>query len=96
MSFKTALQLSQAIEEFFRKAGYEREFFQGKLINDWGNIVGKMIADNSKIVKFDGTVLTIKTNSSVWKNELYYRKNEIIEMINKKYKMKLVSDIKII
>jgi len=96
MSSKTISQLSLAIEEFFRKAGYEREFFQGKLINDWSNIVGKLIADNSKIVKFEGTILTIKTNSSVWKNELYYRKNEIIDMINKKYKMKLVSDIKLI
>lgn len=93
MSSNEMMNIGFAIEDFFRKSGFIKEFFQGRLISDWKKIVGDLIAENTKIVKLEGTILTIKVENSVWKNELYFRKKEIINMINNRYNMLLISDI---
>ncbi len=96
MSYRPPTELGNAIEEFFRRFGYEREYLKGKVINEWKDIVGEFVAGKAKITNFDGDVLTIKTESSVWKNEIFLRKGEIIKLINERFKTRLVSEIRIV
>lgn len=95
MSYKAPTELGKAIEEFFIRFGYENEYLKGRVINEWKDVVGDLIAENCVIKSFDGNILTLKTESSVWKSELFYRKKEIIEKINSRYNKKIVSDIRI-
>jgi hypothetical protein len=90
---KPATELGLAIEEFFKKFGYEREYYQGKVLNEWPDIVGEVMAGRVKISGFDGETLTVRTENSIWKNEIFLRKAEIIKLLNDRYNYKIVSDI---
>jgi hypothetical protein len=88
-----ATELGSAIEIFFKKFGYEREYYQGKAMNEWAEIMGSALASRAKIASFEGLVLTIKTENSIWKNEIFLRKAEIIKLMNDRYNYKIVSEI---
>lgn len=93
--YKESTDVGMAIFEFFKAFGYEDEYYRGKVRAEWDNIVGQEIASNVKITVFEGEVLTLKTNNSVWKNEMFFRKKEIMKLINQRYNKNLVSNINI-
>ena len=51
----------------------------------WKSIVGKTIAQNTKIKSYKNETLIIETKNSVWRNEISLQKN----LIEKKLKLKL-------
>ena len=46
-------------------------------------IVGTKIAENTTAELVDFNVLTIKVKNSTWRNELYLKKDIILEKLNK-------------
>jgi predicted nucleic acid-binding Zn ribbon protein len=93
--YKKLPELGSSIFEFFKTFGYEDEYYRGQVRAEWYSIVGQEIASNVEISGFEGEVLTLKTNSSVWKNEMFFRRKEIMNLINERYNKKLVSNINI-
>ena len=92
-SYRPPTELGNAIEEFFKKFGYEKEYLQGKIMAEWADVVGEAMASRVEILSFDGNILTVKTENSVWKNEVFLRKAELIKKINNRYNQKIVSEI---
>jgi predicted nucleic acid-binding Zn ribbon protein len=93
--YKELSELGSSIFELFKAFGYEDEYYRGKVRAEWNSIVGQKIASNVEISCFEGGVLTLKTNNSVWKNEIFFRRTEIMNLINQRYNKKLVSNINI-
>jgi predicted nucleic acid-binding Zn ribbon protein len=93
--YKEFVEIGSSISELFKAFGYEDEYYRGKVRAEWNSIVGQEIASNVEISGFEGEVLTLKTNNSVWKNEMFFRRREIMNLINKRYDKKLVSNINI-
>jgi hypothetical protein len=91
--YRPPTELGSAIEEFFKKFGYEKEYLQGKIMADWKDIVGEAMASRVKILSFDSDILTVKTENSVWKNEVFLRKAELVKLINNRYNQKIVTEI---
>ena len=69
------------------------DFLKGKdfkTINDtisltstWKQNVGEPILKNTKIIDFKNGKLIIKTSNPIWRNELSFQKNELLNKLQK-------------
>ena len=76
-------KLDIAIKDFLIKTGLENGVNQQKAVIVWPKIVGTKIAENTTAELVDFNVLTIKVKNSTWRNELYLKKDIILEKLNK-------------
>ena len=76
-------KLDIAIKDFLINTGLENGVNQQKAIIIWPKIVGTKIAENTTAELVDFNVLTIKVKNSTWRNELYLKKDIILEKLNK-------------
>ena len=53
-----------------------------KLSNGLETIVGPLVKPHVQIAKFDKNILTLKCDSSAWKQELFLQKKAIIDKCN--------------
>ena len=76
-------KLDIAIKDFLINTGLENGVNQQKAVIIWPKIVGTRIAENTIAELVDFNVLTIKVKNSTWRNELYLKKDIILEKLNK-------------
>ena len=76
-------KLDIAINDFLVSTGLENGVKQQKAVIIWPKIVGTKIAENTTAELVDFNVLTIKVKNSTWRNELYLKKDIILEKLNK-------------
>ena len=62
----------------------------------WANVVGENISKNTIPVDVQHGILTIKTETPVWRQELHFQKKTIVENLNKKLNKKVIKDIRFI
>jgi predicted nucleic acid-binding Zn ribbon protein len=67
---------------------------KGNISNLWKECVGPTIGENTTIRNFKNGILTIKTKTSVWRNELLFQKTDIIKKINLKLDKNKIKDIR--
>ena len=79
-----------------KKQGMEKELNQQKAIDVWGKVVGKKIKEHTEPIEVRYGVLTVKTSSPVWRQELQFQKDKIVESINKKLIKANIKDIRFI
>ena len=56
--------------------------------------MGERVAEVSQAEKIEKGVLFVRVESPVWRNELSFMKQNLIENINKKLNKQIVKDIK--
>ena len=76
-------KLDITIKDFLINTGLENGVNQQKAVIIWPEIVGIKIAENTTAELVDFNVLTIKVKNSTWRNELYLKKDIILEKLNK-------------
>ena len=76
-------KLDTAIKDFLINTGLENGVNQQKALIVWPRIVGTKIAENTAAELVDFNILTIKVKNSTWRNELYLKKDIILEKLNK-------------
>ena len=76
-------KLNIAIKDFLINTGLENGVNQQKAVIIWPKIVGTKIAENTTAELVDFNVLTVKVKNSTWRNELYLKKDIILEKLNK-------------
>ena len=76
-------KLDIAIKDFLINTGLENGVKQQKAVIIWPKIVGTKIAENTIAELVDFNILTIKVKNSTWRNELYLKKDIILEKLNK-------------
>ena len=76
-------KLDITIKDFLVKNGLENGVNQQKAVIIWPKIVGTKIAENTTAELVDFNVLTIKVKNSTWRNELFLKKDIILEKLNK-------------
>lgn len=89
------ISLSDSIHSFLKESKLDVEMYRQLIISEWKNIVGESAANHTTNMFFKEKILYVKMNNSCWRNELYYRKKEIIEKINQHVNTELVSDVQI-
>ena len=88
--------LKSAIKKAVVSAGVEKALKQESAVFLWGDVVGKRISSVTTAEKVDKGVLTVKTESPTWRQELHMQKKEIIDKINNKIGSKTIKEIRFI
>ena len=73
--------------------GWEELVKQERVPELWKEIVGDRIAEKAGYVRFENGILFIRVDSSVWRSELFLRKESFKNEINKRYGSKIVDEI---
>ena len=85
-----------ALKKLIKTAGLEKGIAQQKALEIWPEIVGKTVSKNTEPISIEHGILSIKTTTPVWRQELQFQKKQIIEKLNKKLNKTLIKDIRFI
>ena len=86
--------LQFAIKNLIKDLGIQNKINENLAIAYWNVVVGKKISVISQAEKIETNILFVKVTNSVWRNELLYHKNNIIEKLNNKIGTRVVKDIR--
>lgn len=87
------IKLGDAINQIFKQEKLDIKISQFSVKNGWKEIVGDMIANSTTEIFFNEKVIFITLNSAALKHELTFRREELINNINKFCGYKLVDTI---
>jgi predicted nucleic acid-binding Zn ribbon protein len=87
------IKLGDAINQLFKQEKLDIKISQFTVKNSWKDVVGEVIAQNTTEVSFNNTTVFVGLNSAALKHELSFRKEEIVNSINKFCGYKLVDTI---
>ena len=88
--------LKITIDSMLRKFGIDNAIAQNNALNIWNDVVGESVAKNAKPDRVEHGVLIVKVSSPTWRQELYFKKKEIIEKINHTIGKNVIRDIRFI
>ncbi len=74
--------VSRVMDIMMNTTGIGRQVSEKELMGRWGEVVGEQIAQNVKLLDIQNGWLILKTESSVWKNEINLRKKSIFQRSN--------------
>ena len=84
------------LKKLIKKEGLENEINQQKAIDLWEEVVGPKIKENTEPIEVQFGVMIVKVKSSVWKQELQFQKDDIIESLNRKLIKTKIKDLRFI
>ena len=88
-----AISMKDAVKGYLKAQGLEDEYKVKVVLGKWEELVGKPIALRTESLKVLNSILYIKLNSSVMRDELSHRKNQIISIINKEAGYTLIKEV---
>ena len=87
------IKLGDAINELFREQKLDVKISRFSVKSSWKEIVGDVIARNTSDIFFNDKIVFVTLSSAALKHELSFRKEEMVENINKFCGYKLVDEI---
>ena len=87
---KTML-VGDVLKEFFSRPYVATKVAEGRLPDTWREIVGDRVADLTTSLKLENHVLTAHISSSVVRSELFYRRESLMQEINRISGVRLVN-----
>ena len=87
---KTML-VGDVLKEFFSRPYVAAKVAEGRLPDTWREIVGDRVADLTTSLKLENHVLTAHISSSVVRSELFYRRESLLQEINRISGVRLVN-----
>ena len=90
------LELKKAIDVFLKKNDLEKGVKQNNAIIIWEQIVGEKIAENTKADSVEYGVLMVKVETPTWRQELIFKKQEILGKINHQLGQNTIREIRFI
>lgn len=87
------IKLGDAISQLFKQENLDVKISQFTVKNSWKEIAGEPIAVNTTEIFFNGKTVFVTLKSAALKHEVSFRKNELLENINKFCGYKLVENI---
>jgi len=88
--------LKLTIDSMLRRFGIDNAIAQNDAINIWNEVVGEAVARNTTPDRVEHGVLIVKVSSPTWRQELFFKKDEIIKKLNIKIEKKVIRDIRFI
>lgn len=84
------------LKKFLKIAGLENGVAQQNAMEVWVDVVGENVSKNTEPTAVEHGVMTVKTETPVWRQELQFQKKQIIINLNKKLNKKVIKDIRFI
>ena len=85
--------IGDILEEFFKRPYVARKVAEGKLPEFWREIVGEHVANLTNEVLLEHGILHVSVSSSVVRNDLFYRRDQLAQLINQRAGIQLVNAI---
>ena len=86
-------QIGEILEEFFQRPYIARKIAEGKLPQFWREVVGESIANITDEIRLENNILYVKVSSSVVRNDLFYRRDQLMELLNQRAGMRLINAV---
>ena len=85
--------LGEVIKDFLRQSGWERKLDEVKIMTEWDKVLGPSLAKYTEEVFVQNNKLHIRLNSSTLRQELSYKKTELVNELNAAVGKEVISDI---
>ncbi|MCK9408586.1 MAG: DUF721 domain-containing protein [Bacteroidetes bacterium] len=86
--------LGDALKMLVQSLGIEKQVEQYKIFDVWNEVVGQQVAKVAQPERLHNGVLIVSVNNAPWRNELTFRKREILEKIHEQTNSQSITDIK--
>ncbi len=86
--------LGNALTALMQSLGIEKQVEQYKIFDVWNDIVGEQVAKVAQPERVHNGVLIVTVSNAPWRNELTFRKREILEKIHTVGHSQSIVDIK--
>ena len=86
-------RLGLALESYLKSAGLEKGVTQQRALVIWSETVGEMVGKNTEVESVEHGIIKVKVSNSSWRQELQFKKKEIIEKLNKALNQNIIKDI---
>jgi predicted nucleic acid-binding Zn ribbon protein len=83
--------IGDILNEFFKRPYVAAKVAEGRLEEYWREIVGDYVAEHTRSLKLDNHVLYVVVNSGVVRNELFFRRDELMKLLNERAGIKLIN-----
>ncbi len=88
--------VSHGIEQWIATTVGKKKFSEAKVLAHWSDIVGDIVAEQSRAVRLEKGKLYIIVENASWRYQLFTMKTDIIEKINAYIGKKVVNDIQFV
>lgn len=85
--------LSEALDEVIKEIGIRKSVVSNRARDVWGEAVGDLINANTTLQTVDKDKLIVIVSNDTWRQELSYRKEEILKKINELIGEEAIKDI---
>lgn len=85
--------LAAILDQYLTKLGIVVPIQRYKAFQYWLEIVGPQIGEQTEPMRLSGDVLFVKVKRDVWRNELFYHKQDIIQKLNQRLGGNAINDI---
>jgi len=85
--------LGDVIKEVLKKYRLEDHLVETQLIESWRSVCGDMIAMHTLSLSVKEGTMYVKVDSSALRQELQYRKEKLMEMLNKTAGREVIRDM---
>lgn len=85
--------VGEVLQEFFRRPYVAAKLAEGHLPDYWREIVGERIAANTLDIRLENHILHIRVASSIVRQELFFRRDMLLDEINRRAKMRIANAI---
>ena len=75
--------IKELLADYFKGSKFKEINDTINLNNLWKKIVGKTISNNTEIVDTKKGKITIKTSNPIWRNELTFQKEDLLNRLQK-------------
>lgn len=89
-------ELKAALEKALKMANIDKAIKQYSAIDIWEETVGTAISRNTEATDVRHGVLIVRVSNSTWRQELMFKKEDILEKLNNKIGKNLIKDIRFI
>ena len=85
--------LKDVVLEILKKYRLQDHLEETRLVGDWETVAGKLISSHTSGLHVKDGILFVKVDSSALRQELQYRKEKLIDLLNKNAGKVLIREI---
>ena len=78
-----AKSIKELFSDYFKGSDFKEINETINLNKSWNKIVGKTISKNTEIANIKNGKITIKTSNPIWRNELTFQKEDLLNRLKK-------------
>jgi predicted nucleic acid-binding Zn ribbon protein len=86
--------IGDLVSEYVSKYTDQQSVMRGVVLHKWRDVVGPMIADQCKSIRFDTkNKLILSVPQAAWRHEINMQRTQIRELLNKEAGGNIITDI---